>query len=84
MCFNEVKLEQVCEYPSEALMQFFNPHSQDLGSAERLQDEEVQEEQGDGEGGAVVVKNTRSTGTATGPRVIDVSHLPPRLRKHNV
>lgn len=83
MCFNEVKLEQVCEYPSEVLMQFFNPHSQDLGSAERLQDEEVQEE-GDREGGAVVVKNTRSTGTATGPRVIDVSHLPPRLRKHNV
>uniref|UniRef100_A0A3Q4HKC8 Retinitis pigmentosa 1-like 1 protein-like n=1 Tax=Neolamprologus brichardi TaxID=32507 RepID=A0A3Q4HKC8_NEOBR len=66
------------------LLLCFNMSPHDLGSAERLQDEEVQEEQGDGEGGAAVVKNTRSTGTATGPRVIDVSHLPPRLRKHNV
>ncbi|XP_030596826.1 uncharacterized protein ppp1r18 isoform X2 [Archocentrus centrarchus] len=67
VCFSEV--EQVCEYPSEASMQAFKPHSQDLGSVERLQGEEVQEEQGDAEGGAVVVKNMKSMGTATGPRI---------------
>ncbi|KAM9385679.1 uncharacterized protein ppp1r18 [Pholidichthys leucotaenia] len=69
VCFNEVKLEQVCEYPSETFMLGFTQNPQDLLTMEKLQGEDTEEEQGDMEGGAVVVKSTRSLGTSAGPRL---------------
>lgn len=82
VCFDEDQLEQVCEYPSETSMLTLSPLPPDLVRMERLQGEESQEEEGD-EGGPAVLKNTRSMGITTGPR-LRVGQCHPLLRKHKV
>ncbi|XP_054874053.1 trichohyalin isoform X2 [Amphiprion ocellaris] len=69
VCFDEDQLEQVCEYPSETFMLTFTSFPHELGRMERLQGEDVQEEEGEVEAGPVVLKSTRSTGITTGPRL---------------
>ncbi|CAB1417077.1 unnamed protein product [Pleuronectes platessa] len=66
VCFNEDRLEQVCEYPSETSMLACVPHPHDLGRTERLQGDEAQEEEADVDGEMIVSKSTRNVGTATG------------------
>ncbi|GAA6235540.1 uncharacterized protein LOC108890303 [Lates japonicus] len=74
VCFDEDKLEQVCEYPSETSMLACTPYPHDLG---RLQGEEAQEKEGEVEGGTIVSKSTKNVGTATG-RGIRVDETCPR------
>uniref|UniRef100_A0A3B4V8N8 Phostensin/Taperin PP1-binding domain-containing protein n=1 Tax=Seriola dumerili TaxID=41447 RepID=A0A3B4V8N8_SERDU len=80
VCFDEDQLEQVCEYPSETSMLVCTPYPHDLG---RPQGEEVQLEEADVEGGAIVSKSTSNVGTATG-RGLRVGQCHPLLKKHNV
>ncbi|KAM4724770.1 uncharacterized protein ppp1r18 [Anableps anableps] len=65
VCFDEDQLEQVCEYPSETFMLTLSPLPYDLEKKEK----EAPKDDGEGEGGAVVLKSMKSTGTATGPRL---------------
>ncbi|XP_027892191.1 uncharacterized protein ppp1r18 [Xiphophorus couchianus] len=67
VCFDEDQLEQVCEYPSETFMLTLSPLPYDLEKKEK----EAHKDDGEGEGGGggVVLKSTKSTGTATGPRL---------------
>nr|XP_019957984.1 PREDICTED: phostensin [Paralichthys olivaceus] len=66
VCFNEDRLEQVCEYPSETSLMACVPHPYDLGRTEKLQGDEAQEKEADVDGEAIVTKSTRNVGTATG------------------
>ncbi|XP_054462542.1 uncharacterized protein ppp1r18 [Anoplopoma fimbria] len=66
VCFDEDKLEQVCEYPSETSMLACTPSPHDLWRTEKLQGEEVQEEEAEVEGGAIFSKSTRNVGIGTG------------------
>uniref|UniRef100_A0A3Q1GVH6 Zinc finger CCCH domain-containing protein 13-like n=1 Tax=Acanthochromis polyacanthus TaxID=80966 RepID=A0A3Q1GVH6_9TELE len=83
VCFDEDQLEQVCEYPSETFMLTFTSFPHELGRMEKLQGEDVQEEEGEVEAGPVVLKSTRSTGITTGPR-LRVGQCHPLLKKHKV
>lgn len=84
MCFDEDQLEQVCEYPSETSMLACTTFPHDLWKIERLQGEEVQDEEAEVEGGAIVSKSTtRSLGIVTG-RGVRVGQCHPLLKKHNV
>lgn len=83
VCFDEDQLEQVCEYPSETSMLACTPFPHDLWRMERLQGEEVQEEEAEVEGGAIVSKSTRNVGIATGGG-LRVGQCHPLLKKHNV
>uniref|UniRef100_A0A087X6F5 Phostensin/Taperin PP1-binding domain-containing protein n=1 Tax=Poecilia formosa TaxID=48698 RepID=A0A087X6F5_POEFO len=66
VCFDEDQLEQVCEYPSETFMLTLSPLPYDLEKKEK----EAHKDDGEGEGGGgVVLKSTKSTGTATTPRL---------------
>ncbi|XP_054879665.1 histone H3.v1-like [Poeciliopsis prolifica] len=66
VCFDEDQLEQVCEYPSETFMLTLSPLPYDLEKKEK----EAHKGDGEGEGGGgVVLKSTKSTGTATAPRL---------------
>ncbi|XP_036001239.1 uncharacterized protein ppp1r18 isoform X1 [Fundulus heteroclitus] len=69
VCFDEDQLEQVCEYPSETFMLTLSPLPYDLEKKEKLHGVEVHKDDGEGEGGAVVFKSMKSTGTAKGPRL---------------
>ncbi|XP_068432116.1 trichohyalin [Clinocottus analis] len=66
VCFDENQLEQVCEYPSETSMLSCNPFPHDLWRMERPQGEEVQGEEAEVEGGAIVSKGPRNVGIVTG------------------
>ncbi|PWA15085.1 hypothetical protein CCH79_00008642, partial [Gambusia affinis] len=66
VCFDEDQLEQVCEYPSETFMLTLSPLPYDLEKKEK----EAHKDDAEGEGGGgVVLKSTKSTVTATGPRL---------------
>ncbi|XP_060915361.1 trichohyalin isoform X2 [Labrus mixtus] len=64
--FDEDQLEQLCEYPSETSMLASTP----LWRTEKPQGEEVQEEEAEVEGGAMVSKSTRNVGISTGRGLI--------------
>ncbi|KAM8841208.1 uncharacterized protein ppp1r18 [Spinachia spinachia] len=83
VCFDEDQLERVCEYPSEVSMLASTPFPHDQWRMERQQGEEVQKEEGDVEGGAIVSKSTRNVGITTG-RGLRVGQCHPLLKKHSV
>ncbi|XP_077404918.1 uncharacterized protein ppp1r18 isoform X2 [Vanacampus margaritifer] len=66
VCFDEDRLEQLCEYPSETSMLVSTPSPHETGRTETPQGEEPQEEEGETDGGAVVSKSPRNLGTALG------------------
>uniref|UniRef100_A0A3Q3ENS3 Phostensin/Taperin PP1-binding domain-containing protein n=1 Tax=Labrus bergylta TaxID=56723 RepID=A0A3Q3ENS3_9LABR len=81
--FDEDQLEQLCEYPSETSMLASTPFPHDLWRTEKPQGEEVQEEEAEVEGGAMVSKSTRNVGISTGRGLI-VGQCHPFLKKHKV
>ncbi|XP_061682191.1 uncharacterized protein ppp1r18 [Syngnathoides biaculeatus] len=66
VCFDENQLEQVCEYPSETFILMSTPYPHDPGSVEMPAEEQMQEEEGEADGGAVMSKSPRNLGTALG------------------
>lgn len=82
VCFNEDRLEQVCEYPSETSMLVSTPYPHETGRTETPQGEEPQDEEGEADGD-VVSKSSRNLGTALG-RGLRVGQCHPLLKKHQV
>ena len=74
MCFDEDRLEQVCEYPSESSMMAYSPHPHDLWK---------QEGEAESEGGAFPPTDPKNVGLGLG-RGLRVGKCHPLLRKHNV
>ncbi|KAL0962510.1 hypothetical protein UPYG_G00340950 [Umbra pygmaea] len=70
VCFDEAKLEQVCEYPSETSLLASTPYPS-LSGQEKANEEEVQEEEDEEERGAFVSRS-RNVGAAAGLRVLRV------------
>ncbi|XP_077363667.1 uncharacterized protein ppp1r18 [Festucalex cinctus] len=66
VCFDEDRLEQLCEYPSETSMLVSTPCPHETGRTETPQGEDPQEEEGEADGGAVMSKSTRNLATALG------------------
>ncbi|XP_075995602.1 uncharacterized protein ppp1r18 [Genypterus blacodes] len=83
VCFDKVKLEQVCEYPSETSMLACTPHPPDLGVDERPQGEGEQEEEVEEAQAAIACNTSKSAGITTG-RGFRVGQCHPLLKKHNV
>ncbi|XP_077598876.1 uncharacterized protein ppp1r18 isoform X2 [Stigmatopora nigra] len=77
VCFDENKLEQVCEYPSETSMLVSTPFPQDLEKTEMLPGEEPKEEEGEADVRALMSKSPKNLGTALG-RVLRVDESCPR------
>ncbi|XP_077446009.1 uncharacterized protein LOC144066671 isoform X2 [Stigmatopora argus] len=77
VCFDENKLEQVCEYPSETSMLVSTPFPQDLERTEMLPGEEPKEEEGEADVRALMSKSPKNLGTALG-RVLRVDESCPR------
>ncbi|XP_051928490.1 uncharacterized protein ppp1r18 isoform X1 [Hippocampus zosterae] len=82
VCFNEDRLEQVCEYPSETSMFVSTPYPHETGRTETPQGEESQDEEGEADG-EVVSKCSRNLGTALG-RGLRVGQCHPLLKKHKM
>lgn len=78
MCFDEVQLEQVCEYPSETSMLACTSYSQDQW---KLQGEEVQQDEAVMDGG---VSNSKVHAGNSRGRGLRVGQCHPLLKKHNV
>ncbi|XP_061123643.1 uncharacterized protein ppp1r18 [Syngnathus typhle] len=76
VCFDEDRLEQVCEYPSETSMMVSTPYPHETGTPETPQGEEPQEDEGEVDGD-VMSKGPRNLGTAFG-RSLRVDESCPR------
>lgn len=83
MCFDEVMLEQVCEYPSETSMLACTPHPPDPQVEQRPQGEGEQEEEEEENQAAKMCNTSRGVEITTG-RVFRVGQCHPLLKKHNV
>lgn len=82
VCFDEVQLEQVCEYPSETSRLAYSSYPHEQWKTQG-QEEVQQEEEAAVDGGAIVSNSTMNTGTSRG-RGLRVGQCHPLLKKHKV